>query len=545
MSVFDDYIKSSPNSFDANLEEYDHDEPLFPYPVLLNSKYQSILNNSFVFGSKLGFYLKNDCIICNIPDSLSERSDGLTTKLKLIGCNRYYYTYKSASKNGEYYLIYSKLGFEKLRRYVYEASSLVGDEVYDESVVGAMTIFCRYFSGKKDDACISLFMTKKCFLVERAWNIEEIGQETLTIDALKNPLTRGFSMALTHDLMKQTGYTISPEKKVDFSQLGGWKSWCENWCEKNPSMDYGDVYKTEKSRIRKLYEHVFYEIRTVKDQSVRFLQFIKENYNTFSDDLKDECKYLLPEDYKHTPMSKVVYQRFRDDKMIAFTNIMMQIYKRGVTDRMAILSSTKESDELHKLFDSLINDVFLIKDKLSWLDDDGIVSMEYISGLLLANSDINPVNFQHRIAVAVWAFYMLYKKTIDSSFRDKQLFNILICHVIGTNSDVFEGLVNKIKVDSLWSKYDSDYCVGEMISYYSDSFTFKENQLSTIHQRYLGYRCNADSDYFIKYREKVTSTTMHSRIQQRELADLLFDYVSEILHRPDYTNKCIIDAVYG
>jgi hypothetical protein len=68
-TIFNDYIKGCPNSFDANFEVFDHNEPLFPHHVLVNSKTQLLVNDCLIFGSKQGFFLKNDRIICNVPEA--------------------------------------------------------------------------------------------------------------------------------------------------------------------------------------------------------------------------------------------------------------------------------------------------------------------------------------------------------------------------------------------------------------------------------------------------------------------------------------------
>lgn len=558
--IFNDYIKGCPNSFDANLDEFNHNEPLYPHHVLVNSKTQLLINDSLIFGSAQGFFLKNDRIICNVPEaSSSSREDYVTSKMKFINWNRYYYTYKDVTKRGFGYIVYTKLGFDKLRKYVYEATGVAGEEVFNESVVGAMTIFYSSFLGKANNACTTILLSKKRLPNKRALNIEEPSwsPDTLTISNLKNLLTRGFTLALIHDLMKQTDYYISPEKKIDYSLLGDMSGYIERNTDK---MGMG-VLSTDKAKTNSLYEDVFYSIRTKKEESERFEQYIKDNYESFSDELKDICKYLYPKNYKYTPMSKKMTCRFRDDKMIAYTNIMMQIFKRGVTDKMTPFTYTEEdANEFHKLFDSLINDVLGNKNKLSWLDNEGIVAMDYISGLLLANSDLHQENIQVKAAVAVWTFYLLYRNTQICHESDKPLFNLLLCHIIGTNGETFAKLIVKIKAtpvvvgkslfgtkSSSWSNLDSDCCVGEIIGYFCNMFELDEKSLTNVQRNYLGFACHSNAYYFHQYKEIVEAAgnqnSMDMKIQREEYAVMLFNFISEILHRPDYTNKCIIDLV--
>ena len=558
-SIFNDYIKGCPNSFDANFEEFDHNEPLFPHHVLINPKTQLLVNHCLVFGSKQGFFLKNDRIICNVPEASTSSSDYVTVKLKLMNWNRYYYSYKDAKRREYDYIVYTKLGFEKLRRYVYEVTRVAGEEVFDENVIGAMTIFCRSYSGKEDNSCSTILLAKKRLPNKKALNIEEPSwaPDTLTFSNLKNLLTRGFTLALIHDFMKQRNYSISPDKKIDYSQLGD----MEGFIERNADKMGMGVLSTDKARAHSLYDDVFYTIRTKKEESERFEQFIKDNYEDFSDELKDICKYLFPKAYKYTPMSKELSCRYRDDKMIAYANRMMQIFKRGVTDKMTPFTYTEEdANEFNKLFDSLINDVLGNKNKLSWLDNDGMVAMEYITGLLLANSDLHHENIQVKAAVAVWTFYLLYRNMQNSQDKDKPLYQLLICHIIGTNGNTFAKLIDKIKdkpvitgktvfgtKSSSWSQLDSDYCVGEILSHFSNSFELDEKNLSEIQKHYLGYGCHSNAYYFTQYKEMVVSTAMHSsqimEIQRKEYAGMLFEFICGILHRPDYTNKCIIDVV--
>ena len=417
-NIFNDYIKGCPNSFDANFEEFDHNEPLFPHHVLFNSKIQLIVKDCLIFGSKQGFFLKNDRIICNVPEASSSSSEYVTVKLKFMDWNRYYYTYKDATRREYDYIVYTKLGFEKLRKYVYEVTRVAGEEVFDENVIGAITIFRRSYSGKDNNSCSTILLSKKVLPNKKALNIEEPSwaPDTLTFSNLKNLLTRGFTLALIHDLMKQTNYSISPDKKIDYSQLGD----MEGYIERNVDQMGMDVLSTDKARANSLYRDVFYTIRTKKEESERFEQSIKDNYEDFSDDLKDVCKYLFPKAYKYTPMSKELSCRYRDDKMIAYANRMMQIFKRGVSDKMTPFTYTEEdANEFNKLFDSLINDVLGNKNKLSWLDNDGMLAMEYITGLLLANSDLHHENILVKAAVAIWTFYLLYRNMQNSQDKPK------------------------------------------------------------------------------------------------------------------------------
>lgn len=545
-NIFTNYINNCPNSFDANFEEFDHDEPLFPHHILVNSKFQQIVNCCPIFRSSQGFFLKNDCIVSKVPETTpTSIKEYAIAKLKLSAWNRYYYTYKDGAKNGDYYLVYTKLGFEKIRSFVYEFSDDVGDEIFDASVIGAMTIFNRPFSGKENDAYTTILLSKRSLPSDRVRNVEEPSwsPDTLTITNLKNILTRGFTLALIHDLMKQTGYTISPEMRIDYGQLGGWKV----WRERNATMSFDEVMKSDKYLMRERYEDVIYQIRTEKEQSEKFEQFIKDNYGTFSNDLKDICKYLYPKSYDYTPMSREQSCRYRDDKMTAYANIMTHFYESGVTNPIVLITSDKEAEEMNKFFESLINDVFKNKNKLSWLDDDGNVAMAYITGLLFANSFISPDNIQHKSIVAVWVFYMLYRNVQNCRDADKLLFHILLCHIIGTNNDVFAKLIDKIKTPTLYSNLSSAYCVGKIIDYYSNSFEFDEKKLSDIQRRYLGWIFHQNADYLAHYKEIVASAAIpinqNEEVSGKVLADALFNFLSEIIHRPNYTNKCIIDAI--
>ena len=132
-NIFGEYIAEGPNSFDANLEEFNHNEPLYPHHVMVNSNARSVVNDCLIFGSENGFFLKKDCIICNVPEAFTKSSEYVTTKLRFYNWNRYYYSYKDADKRGVEYIVYTKLGFEKLRKYVYEATDVAGEEVFDES----------------------------------------------------------------------------------------------------------------------------------------------------------------------------------------------------------------------------------------------------------------------------------------------------------------------------------------------------------------------------------------------------------------------------
>lgn len=557
-NIFGEYIAEGPNSFDANLEQFNHNEPLYPHHVMVNSNARSVVNDCLIFGSENGFFLKKDCIICNVPEAFTKSNEYVTAKLRFYNWNRYYYSYKDADKRGVDYIVYTKLGFEKLRKYVYEATDVAGEEVFDESVIGAMTIVYKSISSKVSDGCTTILLSKKVLPGNKARNIEEPSwaPDALSFASLKYLRTRAFTLSLIHDFLKQTSYSLSPDKKIDFSLLGDW----EGYIERNTDTLGIGVLSTDKAKNHSLYDDFMYTLRTKKEESSKFEQYIKDNYDGFSSDLKDICAYLYPKTYKYTPMSKELSCRYRDDKLIAYSNIMMNIFKRGVTDKIAPFTYTEEdANNFHMLFDSVINDILGNKNKLSWLDDDGFVAMEYITGLLLANSDLHHNNIQVKAGVAFWTFYLLYRNMLLLPESEKQLFRFLIVHIIGTNGSVFANLIDKIKSNPVvvgktlfgtktasWSKMDSDVCVGEILSYFSDSFIIDEKTLTGLQREYLGYGCHSRANYIVQYKELVDASESHNDaamdILRKEYADMLFNFMSEILHRQDYTNKCIIDV---
>ena len=248
------------------------------------------------------------------------------------------------------------MGFEKLRKYVYEATDVAGEEVFDESVIGAMTIVYKSISSKVSDGCTTILLSKKVLPGNKARNIEEPSwaPDALSFASLKYLRTRAFTLSLIHDFLKQTGYSLSPDKKIDFSLLGDW----EGYIERNTDTLGIGVLSTDKAKNHSLYDDFMYTLRTKKEESNKFEQYIKDNYEGFSSDLKDICAYLYPKTYKYTPMSKELSCRYRDDKLIAYSNIMMNIFKRGVTDKIAPFTYTEEdANNFHKLFDSVINDI--------------------------------------------------------------------------------------------------------------------------------------------------------------------------------------------
>ena len=54
-------------------------------------------------------------------------------------------------------------------------------------------------------------------------------------------------------------------------------------------------------------------------------------------------------------------------------------------------------------------------------------------------------NIQVKAAVAVWTFYLLYRNMQNCQDNDRPIFQLLICHIIGTNGNTFAKLMDKIK----------------------------------------------------------------------------------------------------
>ena len=71
---------------------------------------------------------------------------------------------------------------------------------------------------------------------------------------------------------------------------------------------------------------------------------------------------------------------------------------------------------------------------------------------------------------------------------------------------------------------DSDVCVGEILSYFTESFNMDEKTLTDLQRVYLGYGCHSRANYIIQYKELVEASDSHNdtnmSILRKEYADI-------------------------
>ena len=112
METINQFLNQQNNSFDSLLNDFDHEQPLYPYLVLITREHNLVINCSPIFWDwrkSNGFFLKQDRIIPN-----EKVDDSLIPQLYLKAANRYYNIYEEDKHFGITYTFYSKDACHKI-----------------------------------------------------------------------------------------------------------------------------------------------------------------------------------------------------------------------------------------------------------------------------------------------------------------------------------------------------------------------------------------------------------------------------------------------
>lgn len=518
-SIFKKYLEACRNSFDSIILDFDHTRPLYAFPILIEGQYHYVESKCTFLKSKNGFFLKNDNIIVNDTPS-PHSNDQLSIKINLSKWNRFIYSFREI-RDGIGYLFYTQRGFSALQKYVCALNNELNQCFVDE-IVGAITIYT--FSSSRVECTASA-----TFLISKTPNITFVAP--IQTDSIPIEENLKYSPKANSSYLKAINIAL-----------------------------YEELY-------HRLKEGVFN--RRITDQNGEIWNIINDSRNDLSDEVIDICAFLFPQLYSYSKNSKI-YCQYRDDIVIAFNKLMINWYRRGIADMdIPVLFYEEEIKEYELLFDKVLKDVILNKNKISWLDNSDVLSMEYISALYIVQTLIKPDRIQQKAVLAVWLYYMLYRKILSCGQQEQQMYKILIFHLIGCNHRTFEKLFDKIKgymvidpksqyckTPHTWKDRNSSICVAEIVCYFSNTFNPDYSTLSIEQRKYVGERfiCAAESSeeknrlqYFNQYEQLLTTSVTHTFLGITDMckgyALHLFNYISELLHNPNYTNKDILDIV--
>lgn len=302
MDSIKQYLSKKDNSFDGLLKEWDHEQPLYPYLVLITRKNNLVVNLSpmlWDWRKNNGFYLKQDRII---PKETV--NDSIIPQLYLKSATRYYNIYEEDQNIGVTYTFYSKdachkiynffdeegdcthgiqpFTFKKMPRILEDPSNppewMTENMIEEEDVVGMVTIQVSPISSEEEKQAVFILLMKKpyedqsphVFDIYETFDFQKV---FLQSKHLKSYFSKPIVWAFVHDIKK--GSEI------------------ENLCVMN------DENNT------KLFE-----------------EYVRNHYGDFSEEKKNECVMVFPDIFDKYIPSETVYQRLLTDNILSLATII-------------------------------------------------------------------------------------------------------------------------------------------------------------------------------------------------------------------------------
>lgn len=514
------YLSNDNNSFDSNLNDYDNSQPLYPYIVLTTRDSSIVTDSSPMFWDlSKGFFFKNDQIIPNVD---LQGSNGSIPQLYLRTTTRYYNIYEEDKHVGFNYTFYSKKTFHKILEYL-------------ESGYGTDTIFP--FCYKRDR--IKAAFTEDLNAIPE-WMKAEIIYETdivgmVTVDAvaaghkeavfallLKSP--RPVESAHIFDIYNPQEYSL------DSKYLKSYKTAILVWAFAHDLIK--SLNFSEKNII------------TNNENAITFeSQYIKSNYNNFSDNQKDECVIVYPNQYKqYTHSEEVILQRTIDTIM----NMAVIIRKRGIIGTFA-LASIIADETMSRLIVATIKHIDRNKKTVFSLPQE--FQFQMISTLVFFNL-IYGNNNEVKAPIGYWLYYLLYKYKEQCSEKELPLIKCLLIFTLKNNISSFSKLLGYIKNEPFqyeiqpnsffktsWATRNDLACVMELIYYYCDNGHSQWESLSERERTFISKRFDDEIEYekIIQYLNRDVSHTFVGIKDESEFySRKIYEFIKKEIQRGNY-----------
>lgn len=476
MDSIKQYLSKKDNSFDGLLKEWDHEQPLYPYLVLITRKNNLVVNLSpmlWDWRKNNGFYLKQDRII---PKETV--NDSIIPQLYLKSATRYYNVYEEDQNIGVTYTFYSKdachkiynffdeegdcthgiqpFTFKKMPRILEDPSNppewMTENMIEEEDVVGMVTIQVSPISSEEEKQAVFILLMKKPYEDQspHVFDIYETFDSQkvfLQSKHLKSYFSKPIVWAFVHDIKK--GSEI------------------ENLCVMN------DENNT------KLFE-----------------EYVRNHYGDFSEEKKNECVMVFPDIFDKYIPSETVYQRLLTDNILSLATIIKRWGLGGTYALSSINGDQNVCNLMMTVAKKMLNNKSLIKSipQEGWFP--------FISVLSYMNVMYNN-NPKIKIPTGFWLYYYLHKYRKQFPQEDYPLINIMTAFTLVNNSSSFIKLINvnknfrcKTKVgDSSWKTMRDESALFELVYYFSNGCTSFWDELSPKEQDFWPKRWENELGY--------------------------------------------------
>lgn len=479
METIQQYLSNHNNSFDGLLKEWDHEQPLYPYIVLITRENNLVIDCSPIFWDwrkGKGFFLKQDRIFPNEP-----AHDSIIPQLYLKSATRYYNIYEEDKHSGITYTFYSKDACHKIFNFFDEEGEgthaikpfsykgmlrlldlaedpektrkwIMDNIIVEEDIVGMMTIQATpVFSSDKNQAVFILLMKRPyedqephIFDLYETFDFQKV---FLQSKYLKSYTTKILAWAFIHDLKK--GTTIE-------------------------------------------------DLRIMNDENNtnQFEEYVRSNYNDFSDEKKNECVMVFPDTYEKYIPSESIFQRLLIDNIMSMATI---IKHWGIGGTFAA-SSIGGDENITNLMMNVAKKMFSNKSLTQSIPQDYwfpfITVLSYINVMYNNNPKV-------KIPTGFWLYYYLYKYRKHCQQEEIALINTITAFTLMNNSSSFMSLINSIKMnrcktragESSWSTRSNEAALYELVFHFSNECKGFWNELSPQEQQLWPKRWDDEIGY--------------------------------------------------
>lgn len=276
------------------IHQFDSFKILYPYIAYVSDNFNSVFRATPIFASENGFRIKNQAILANVSGELLEFYS-YNNKCALKGYNDYYDRYEVTNMLGTEYLIYSKTGFNLLRQLYYDTHEYATKEILSEKVVGAITILETPAFETKINS-ITIFLTTEPINVERATNIDMLCSvsDDNPIKYLRNPKIKTLTFAALHSILKKIDFSVETDSKISYNLLGGWQDFMKDCEMKGKLSDFSSFFSMDKTKAKKQYESMLYDIRHNKDAFSKLEMFIDAHFTSMDSESRRLCALIFP-----------------------------------------------------------------------------------------------------------------------------------------------------------------------------------------------------------------------------------------------------------
>lgn len=479
------YLNSERNSFDSLLHEYDNSQPLYPCLVLITRESSFALHSSPMFWDMdKGFYLKGDRIIPNID---LQGSDDLIPQLYLKASLRYYNIYEEDKHVGLTYTFYSKAACHKIYQF------------FDEDGEGVHGIVP--FSYKQMPSFFEDPDNLPDWLTDGMIDEEDVVGMVVVEGAVSRTKEAVFALLLKRPWKNERPHIFDIYEVFDYQKVYMESSYLKSY--KSKVLAWAFVHD-----LKKLTDFGENRIMNDEENTKAFGEFIKANYNNFTDEQKDECVLLYPDTYKKHIPSNEFYQRLVIDTMMSMATT---IRRWGIGGTYAV-ATIAGNETVSRLMVTTIKKIDSNK-KLTLT-----LSTEYHFPLIVSLTFMNMMygnNIPIKAPIGFWLYYLLFGYRSRCSEEELPFINTFLVFTLRNNTDSFSKLINVVKqttfntevvtkgffgtktrtVQSTWTNRDDVTCIYELVYYYADNCESQWQRLSVQEQQFLSKRLDDEIEY--------------------------------------------------